>query len=410
MGSDRNPTYVLWTAVYGAAALWAAFIMIEGVPLGAWQVLVLMALLLIYFQLRSISFGEHFQYSLAMVIVFPAIFVYGPGAGALFAAFGAFVDAVSLRKSWDKTLFNIAQLVLSALAAAWMFDWAGGAAGTLSIPHGLLPMAAGALGYSAVNLGSVTFVVSRHMRTSWWSVIRNISWNGLLNYLVVGYVGSITAAFVAQWGGWGLLVFGTLLVGLTELLQIGLKVNSEQNLRRQAEEAMTLDAKTSAHNFRHLNQWLSQPYGEQEAVLFIDIDDFKTFNDRYGHHRGDEALRSLVKGIRKTIRDDADTVVRFGGEEFVVILPGSAAEEGKAVAERIRSQLRLLPEAGFEEPLTVSIGLASIPQDCDNRHDLLKYADLAMYQAKAQGKDRICQWCQEWGESESLLLRPRHAR
>ena len=192
-----------------------------------------------------------------------------------------------------------------------------------------------------------------------------------------GYIGLIFAMFVASYDMWGVLLFGLLLVQLAELLQAGLVIRVERQLRKELEKELILDCKTQVYNFRYLNEWLADPKKEKMAALFIDIDDFKVFNDVYGHAEGDRVLTVLAQTIASCVRSN-DKVIRYGGEEFVVLLPGKGRLEAEKVAARIQHNLRKLPYAQWSQPITVSIGIAAYPEDAADKHQLLLMADRAM--------------------------------
>ncbi len=130
--------------------------------------------------------------------------------------------------------------------------------------------------------------------------------------------------------------------------------------------------------------------GEVVAVLFIDLDDFKLINDSLGHLIGDQVLVSVADRIQQCLRL-SDVASRLGGDEFAVLLSGIyGATEVFEVAERIRESLRVPVQVGEQEfPLSASLGIASDLDGTRSGEDLLRSADLAMYQAKQQGKDRI---------------------
>jgi diguanylate cyclase (GGDEF)-like protein len=122
----------------------------------------------------------------------------------------------------------------------------------------------------------------------------------------------------------------------------------------------------------------------------IDIDNFKAFNDNYGHDSGDITLCDFATSIEKSLQRDKDLVARFGGEEFVVLLPSSEAENAFSIAEIIRMNIEALDikhiksDAGV---VTVSIGIAVMKADKLNRIDLFKHSDIALYFAKDNGKN-----------------------
>lgn len=126
------------------------------------------------------------------------------------------------------------------------------------------------------------------------------------------------------------------------------------------------------------------------ALLFLDLDHFKQINDRYGHDTGDRALRHFVEVASKVLPSQA-RLGRLGGEEFAILLPASTAAVASSVSEKVLNALRNAPLSGAKQsiPLTVSIGVATARPD-DSTDEALKRADAALYQAKANGRDRFC--------------------
>ncbi len=128
------------------------------------------------------------------------------------------------------------------------------------------------------------------------------------------------------------------------------------------------------------------------ALLMIDIDFFKSLNDRYGHHAGDQVLRDVSAILMRDMRE-VDTVARYGGEEFVIILPETGASGAQLVAERLR---RSVDHAKFfagspsaVERLTISIGVAIFDEDAQFRRELIENADAALYYAKSHGRNGV---------------------
>jgi len=178
--------------------------------------------------------------------------------------------------------------------------------------------------------------------------------------------------------------------------QIGLSI-ANIRLREALRNQSIRDALTGLYNRRYLQEMLDrevrratrakQPLG----VLMLDLDHFKRFNDTFGHEAGDAVLRAAGAFLAQNTRAE-DIVCRFGGEEFVVILPTADLEASRSRAERIRSKLGELKVAHQEqllEKITVSIGVAALPVNGSSPRELLEAADAALYRAKREGRDRV---------------------
>lgn len=159
------------------------------------------------------------------------------------------------------------------------------------------------------------------------------------------------------------------------------------------EEAAFTDHMTGLANRRRFERQLEREvgrtlrYGHPFSLLMIDIDNFKNLNDSFGHHVGDDAIRRIGKVLREGTRG-IDLAARIGGEEFAVLLVETSQEGGIEVAERLRLAIRTLeiPSAG---QITASFGVAECPIDAQTANDILKAADVALYEAKRAGRDRV---------------------
>ncbi len=159
-----------------------------------------------------------------------------------------------------------------------------------------------------------------------------------------------------------------------------------------------LDSLTGLYNRRTINEHMERLVEnsdgqEQVAALLLDLDFFKSINDTYGHMIGDEVLRTVAQSLQHSMRKH-DVAGRFGGEEFIVVLSGADREVGMAVAERIRANveaIRISASCGGKKiSITTSIGVATCtPTDLTRIHDMVMYADQALYQAKHQGRNRV---------------------
>ena len=185
---------------------------------------------------------------------------------------------------------------------------------------------------------------------------------------------------------------------LGTILFIGL-VERMLQYKRERDAADTLarhDPLTAAYNRRALDERLQAAELESRradrplALLFADIDHFKRVNDEHGHDAGDECLREVARRIHSSLRI-GDFFGRYGGEEFVVGLPGMSVEDARGVGERIRQNIAAEPVrfAGRALPLTISIGVAGLQREGESIDAALKRADQALYASKQQGRDRV---------------------
>jgi len=162
----------------------------------------------------------------------------------------------------------------------------------------------------------------------------------------------------------------------------------------ETEHLSRTDALTGVPNRRYLEHILADEakraarFDRPFSVLMADVDRFKLVNDTHGHAVGDRVLKEVAERIRAALRTDLDTVARFGGEEFTVILPETGRDGALVVAEKLRAVVAATPfPDGFT--VTVSVGVASRPEDGQRPEELLVAADAALYEAKRAGRDRV---------------------
>ncbi|NUT80949.1 MULTISPECIES: sensor domain-containing diguanylate cyclase [Pseudomonas] len=205
----------------------------------------------------------------------------------------------------------------------------------------------------------------------------------------------------ASWRRTALLVSGATGALCIGLLWLTWLLRRELRRRHAAERELaqraSVDSLTGLANRRTLDETLQQEWmraqrsGQPLSVMMIDADHFKAFNDRLGHQRGDEALRTLAQLISKHVRRPADLAARYGGEEFSVVLPETTTAGAFTMAQNIREAVeRLPPVREGEAPMTVSIGIATWAQGpYGDLEQLMFAADKALYQAKASGRNRV---------------------
>jgi len=168
-------------------------------------------------------------------------------------------------------------------------------------------------------------------------------------------------------------------------------------LLKRTEALSVTDDLTHLYNSRYLNQVLRRETkrasrsGRPLSLLFLDLDGFKSINDKHGHLSGSRALVEAATVIRGSARE-TDVVARFGGDEFALVLPDTGGEGAYAVGERIRERVaahQFLACDGLDLHLTVSVGVATLPDAADSAEELVRAADTAMYQVKDRGKNGI---------------------
>ncbi|HYE14404.1 MAG TPA: GGDEF domain-containing protein, partial [Pyrinomonadaceae bacterium] len=165
----------------------------------------------------------------------------------------------------------------------------------------------------------------------------------------------------------------------------------------EAERLSQTDDLTKLHNARYLRQYLvgelkrARRYGSVVTAVFLDLDDFKQINDRHGHLVGSHVLMEMAAVILRSVRD-TDSVARYGGDEFVVVLPETDMAHGLQVAERVRERIAgqvFTGGRGLALRLTASFGVASFPDHAQSPQRLISAADTAMYEAKAARKNCV---------------------
>lgn len=164
----------------------------------------------------------------------------------------------------------------------------------------------------------------------------------------------------------------------------------------ELERISMIDELTEISNRRGFDVTFQKSWGismrerQPLALIMIDIDNFKVFNDTYGHLAGDQCLKSVAQEINKAVKRTGDLVARFGGEEFLVMLLNTTEEEATIVAEDIRKKIEKLRFAAGDPAITISLGVAAvIPNDSVSADDLINAADKALYKAKKNGRNNV---------------------
>lgn len=161
----------------------------------------------------------------------------------------------------------------------------------------------------------------------------------------------------------------------------------------EANRKADTDGLTGLYNRRYFNDMLKEFSDEAVdsdkflSLIMMDVDNFKSYNDTYGHPAGDTVLRQVAQTVKKVVAGEG-IVARYGGEEVVVILPDCENEIAMSIAEEVRAGVEAL--TGLERQVTLSLGVASYPEQIDDVKDMLDFADKSLYMAKHTGKNRVC--------------------
>lgn len=169
----------------------------------------------------------------------------------------------------------------------------------------------------------------------------------------------------------------------------------EVNALKRSADTDALTGLRNAGHFRRVGQRRfddAKKHGLELALLLFDIDDFKAYNDAFGHRAGDVALRHVAQAFSASTRE-SDLIARYGGEEFVALL-GPAGEEAMVIAERVRANIEAqcnpLADTALHRQITVSVGVVSLSPAFSNLEELMEAADREMYRAKTSGKNGVC--------------------
>ncbi|WP_416305347.1 diguanylate cyclase [Neptunicella sp. SCSIO 80796] len=160
-----------------------------------------------------------------------------------------------------------------------------------------------------------------------------------------------------------------------------------------------MDGLTHIYNRRYFEDYYSKQLAhadrnsEDLSILLIDIDFFKQYNDKYGHLEGDHCLKSVATALKSVLMRPLDIVVRYGGEEFICVLPATGIDAARTMAQKIQGAIKELNIPHFASDtrrLTISIGIACYRRGQENAEALINRADKLLYQAKSEGRNRFC--------------------
>lgn len=175
--------------------------------------------------------------------------------------------------------------------------------------------------------------------------------------------------------------------------QAGVALQNIASINEVKQQADT-DGLTGLYNRRYFNEkldelvQLAKEDGSSLSLIMMDVDNFKKYNDTYGHPAGDQLLKAVAGVVGDAVRE-GDIVTRYGGEEFAVILKKTGRETALQIAERIRSSVANIPVGSLKSSITISLGVGTLPEHAPDLNSLLEFADQSLYHSKHSGKNRV---------------------
>jgi diguanylate cyclase (GGDEF)-like protein len=319
------------------------------------------------------------EVSLAAVFIAGAALTYDWAAAVVVATLAVVLVDGLRRRQPVQFAYNASVYGLSGAAA-------GGAVVLLSHGTEVTSLLLGSIGaisaFFVTNMVLTTAVISRVSGRPFGSLLRS---NARANVGPFAIMGSVSLMLAVLWNESALLMGA--LAG--PLVAVALYQRSMHRAMAAMRLALT-DAHTGLGNKRHFEELLQRSLdradetGKPFTLCLVDLDDFKSVNDMYGHPAGDKVLSQVAARLRR-----GGESFRLGGDEFALLLPDKTAEEGREIAEAVA---RRIANTKFEHggPVTVSVGVASYPSDGVTRSELVRVTDEALYTAKGRGKARVC--------------------
>jgi diguanylate cyclase (GGDEF)-like protein/putative nucleotidyltransferase with HDIG domain len=359
-----------------------------------WATFVILASIAAIAQLFVVRTPRNQSYHTTIVFLMPAAMLLPPALVALVGVLYHVPEWLKTRSAWYIQIFNICNWTLAMLAAYASFHAVSGLAPDSNVVYALAGISAAA---ALVAVNHLLIAPMLHLARG-----HSLRESGLFSFpslstdLVLAMLGVALAAFWTK-NPW-LIPFS---VAPLLLIHRSLSVP-------QLQEEARVDPKTGLFNARHFAAALQEELQRAErferplSLVMADLDLLRDINNTYGHLAGDAVLQGIAEVFRSQLRQ-YDVPARFGGEEFAILLPETPPEQAFEIAERIRRTVagKAYDVETSSEPIhaTVSIGVAAFPRDGSDANELIHQADLAVYRAKLQGRNRVLD-----ASSEPLLL------
>lgn len=379
--------YLALTAVVGLSA---AYAVLHSASLPDAGTVIMYAFLGLVGHHLVVAFPSGQFISLDDPVTFAALWCFGAPMAILTSIPASLLKFFTHKRGLLNCLFNAGQLTLSIVAA-------GIAAGVLrgfivkggGVIEVLVVIAAIAV-FDLANNGFVSRAISIDQEQPWTSVYRQIMLVERRNSMVLWYFVNVSGVLLSTYMGKA----GTLFVFMG-VLALWAQMQFEREAARKAVEAQT-DMLTGLFNMRYLEDWMNKEFPKVVAqegtcsLVFVDVDGLKQVNDTYGHDSGDAVLVHLAKVLRSVTRAE-DQVIRYGGDEFVVVCQKAGMDEATSIGQRVLEAIKKDPlvHEGNNLYYGVSMGVSSFPKHSAFSRDLVRMADKAMYLAKKHGGNMV---------------------
>jgi diguanylate cyclase (GGDEF)-like protein len=386
-GLPRRAWSFFGTVVAGAAVAAAALLPKLGAGTSHWHAFLALAGGAAVAHAFVVHTPRNQVFHMGLVFTLAGALLLPPELVVLLCIVQHFADWAKERYAWYIQLFNICNYTISALAA-WIV--ARGLGELVAVGDPKLRLALVGSGAALAFVG-----VNHSVLAPMLALARNQSLrrSGLFSF------DSLSTDIVLALLGAGVAVVWRLDIWALPLVLCPLLLIHRALAVPQLQAEARLDSKTGLFNARYFGSELKAELARATrferplSVLMADLDLLRTINNEHGHLAGDTVIRGLADIFRSELRD-YDTASRFGGEEFAILLPETAPEHAREIAERICRAVaqRAFPGANPDHPAvraTISIGVAGFPRDADNADELVHAADLALYRAKRDGRNRV---------------------
>jgi diguanylate cyclase (GGDEF)-like protein/putative nucleotidyltransferase with HDIG domain len=362
--------------------------------LNKWILLYSMAgsiIILSYWTIMLLPTGHSFSMDSSLYIA--SLFLLGFDFSILLLIVVSLGDALfRYKKGVVKHLTNFSIYALSLIIAHHLFIMQGGDPGSINRAE-ILPYIATLVGFAVVNVLLIALYYSLYSKTPLKSIVKKMGKESVSTYFIILLLSLILSMVIDTYQLFGLFLY-TVLAAL-----LGVVFKNYYKIYEEVSTKAIIDNRTGLFNHGyfedHLEKMLVEAKGKQGvfSLVLIDIDDFKKYNDTFGHYKGDQLIEFIAKHLKYSFKETNGIVARYGGEEFTVLLPGMNKMDAFDLVNRTRKELNDSYFNGCEVLpygcISFSAGIAEYQKEIYDKAHLIENADQAMYAAKKRAKNEV---------------------